>query len=141
LLVHPDDRHLQHRVVERALGGWTGLGGVVGGRGELQYIADRLDPEPGPVLLDEGDYFVRRRSSSAPKKVAAAWRISLARLSSLISRSSSVIWACSAEVTPGRDPAATSAYLTQKRKDTTPTPSLRATQLITPLSPGSSRRS
>src|SRR5688500_18102751 len=34
---------------------------VVGGRGELQRLTDRLDPEPPPELVDEGHYFLCRR--------------------------------------------------------------------------------
>ena len=52
------------------------------------------------------------RSSSAPKKAAAAFKISLARRSSLISRSSSFIRARSSVVSPGRSPASVSARRT-----------------------------
>src|ERR687898_3271689 len=69
----------------------TRLRRVVGGRGDLQHLADRLDPEPPPVPVDVGDHFLRWRSSSAPKKAAAVFKISLARRSSLFSRSSSTI--------------------------------------------------
>ena len=60
---------------------WPGLGVVVGGGGDLQLRTDRLDSPLTPtglavaVGVDEGNYFVRRRSSSAPKKLAAAWRM------------------------------------------------------------------
>ena len=65
------------------------LMGVVGVRGDLaavlgEHPADRLDPETPPVSVDEGDYLCDWRSSSAPKKVAAAFKISFARRSSLI---------------------------------------------------------
>jgi hypothetical protein len=63
-------------------------GGVVGGGGDRQHPADRLDPEPVPVLVDGGDHLLGRRSSSAPKSAAADFRISLARRSSRFSRSS-----------------------------------------------------
>src|SRR5918995_5910857 len=69
----------------------TRLRRVVGGRGDVQHLADRLDPEPPPVPVDVGDHFLRGRSSSAPKKAAAVFKISLARRSSLFSRSSSTI--------------------------------------------------
>ena len=58
---------------------------VVGGRGDLQGLADRLDPEPLPVSVDERSYFGCRRSSSAPKKIAADFSISFARRSSRFS--------------------------------------------------------
>jgi hypothetical protein len=65
-------------VADRPGRGRPNLGGVVGGRGDLQLLADRLDSPSTPtglivaVGVDEGDYLVRRRSSSAPKKLAAA---------------------------------------------------------------------
>jgi len=46
----------------------AGLVVVIGGRGELQRLADRLDPESLPVSFDVGSYFGCRRSTSAPKK-------------------------------------------------------------------------
>ena len=63
--------------------------------------ADGLDPELVAVGVDEGDYFLCWRSSSAPKKLAARFRISLARLSSRISCSSSLIRGDSAVRHPG----------------------------------------
>jgi len=59
-----------------------GLGVVVGARGHrhpcgVQDGADGLDPELGAVGVDEVDYFLCWRSSSAPKKLAARFRISL----------------------------------------------------------------
>ncbi len=84
----------------------SGLSVVVGGGGDLQGLADRLDPPSTPtgldvtVGVDEGDYFVRRRSSSAPKKLAAAWRMSFARRSSLTSLRSVFSSSCSAVVNP-----------------------------------------
>ncbi len=52
------------------------LGRVVGGRGDRQLLADRLDPETLLVSVDVGDHLRVRRSSSAPKKAAALFRIS-----------------------------------------------------------------
>ena len=49
-----------------------------------------VDPELVAVDVDEGDYFLCWRSSSAPKKLAARFRISLARLSSRTSCSRSL---------------------------------------------------
>ena len=48
---------------------WSGRSAAAGAP------ADRLDPEAVPVGVDVGDYLLRRRSSSAPKKVAADLRI------------------------------------------------------------------
>ena len=42
-------------------GAW-GLSRIVGGRVELQRLADRLDPEAVPVGVDVGHYFLGRRS-------------------------------------------------------------------------------
>ena len=85
-----------------------GLGVVVGGGGDLQLLADRLDPPSKPTGLivpmgiDEGDYFLCRRSSSAPKKLAAACRMSLARRSSRFSLRSCFNSACSVVLNPAR---------------------------------------
>ena len=90
----------QHRRHHRVAAGprrrRAGLGRVVGARGHLhacrsQDGADGLDPELVAVGVDERDYFLCWRSSSAPKKLAARFRISLARLSSRISCSRSLI--------------------------------------------------
>src|SRR5262249_2982257 len=78
--------------------------GVVRRWGELQRRADRLDPETIAVLVDERDYFLCWRSSSAPKKVAADLRISFARRSSAFSFSRLRIRALSSLVTPGASP-------------------------------------
>ena len=56
-----------------------------------EHSADRLDPEPVTVFVDERDYLFDWRSSSAPKKADAAFKISFARRSSWFSRSSSLI--------------------------------------------------
>ena len=109
VIVHPesDQQRDEDGVTESTRRGRPGLGVVVGGGGDLEQFADRLDPPSTPtgltvaVGVDEGDYFVRRRSSSAPKKVAAAWRMSFARRSSLFSLRSVTSSSCSAVVTPG----------------------------------------
>ena len=60
-------------------------------RGDLQYLADRLDPEGVAVLINKGSQDLMRRSSSAwAKNALASFKISLARRSSLTSRSSSL---------------------------------------------------
>src|SRR5215207_6192167 len=140
-------RH-EHRVGERPGRQRPGLGRVVGGGGDLQNLADRLDPPsqptglPRPVGVDEGDYFFGRPSSSVAKKTDAALRMSFARRSSRTSRSSSAIRCASALDVPGRLPESTSAWFTQPLSDSVPMPSSRATRVITPcLSPVWSRMS
>jgi hypothetical protein len=90
-----------------------GFGVVVGAQGHLQACAaqdraDGLDPELPAIVVDEIDYFLCWRSSSAPKKLAARFRISLARLSSRISCSSSFTFFDSEVVTPGARPSSMS---------------------------------
>src|SRR6266511_3891700 len=81
-----------------------------------QRVADRLDTVEGiPMLVDELDYLGSRGSSSRAKKLAAALRISLARLSSRFSRSNSAIRCESTLDVPGRLPPSTSACRTQLR--------------------------
>jgi len=53
---------------------------VIGVRGDpdavlTQDVTDRLDPELATVFVDERHYFVDWRSSSAPKKADAAFKI------------------------------------------------------------------
>ena len=63
---HPDrqQHNAQLHVAQGALRGWTGLGVVVGGGGDLQLRTDRLDPPSTPtgqvipVGVDESDYFL-----------------------------------------------------------------------------------
>ena len=62
------------------------FGRVVGGRGDRQLLADRIDPETLLVSVNVSDHFLVRRSSSAPKKAAALFRIPFARRSSRFSR-------------------------------------------------------
>src|SRR5439155_4511131 len=58
---------------------------VIGRWGDRQHRTDRLDSPPQPaaapalVLVDEADHRFDWRSSSAPKKVAAAFKMSFAR--------------------------------------------------------------
>ena len=60
-------------------------------RGNLQNLADRLDPEGVAVLINKRPQDLMRRSSSAwAKNALASFKISLARRSSLTSRSSSL---------------------------------------------------
>jgi hypothetical protein len=63
LSVDPGDLGLELPVAQRSSRGGSAFG-VVGGRGDRQHLADRLDPEPVLVLGDEGDHLLGRRSSS-----------------------------------------------------------------------------
>jgi hypothetical protein len=71
------------------------------------------------VGVDEGSYLRDWRSSSAPKKVAARFKISFARRNSRFSCSRSAILLASTVVVPGAFPSSTSAWLTQDRTDST----------------------
>src|ERR1019366_10265117 len=77
LLVYPGDVALEHLIVARTGRGRARRGGVVGGGGDLEDLTDRLHPPSTPtglivpVGVDEGDYLMRGRASSAPKKNAA----------------------------------------------------------------------
>ena len=94
---------------------------VVGRRGDLaaqfgELLADRLDTPAQTFVVAFTDVGVDEprdqrcgRSSSAAKKVEAALRIALARLSSAFSRFRRFSSADSSVVTPGRLPASTSA--------------------------------
>lgn len=86
--------------------GRAGPGGVVARRGDRhavlsEHAADRPDPEPVSVIVDERGHHGSRGSSSRAKKLDAASRISLARLSSRFSASSSLILFASVVVMPG----------------------------------------
>jgi len=76
--------------------------------GNLQHLADRLDPIGVTVTINKLSQDLNRRSSSAcAKNALASFRISLALRSSLTSRSRSLMRCCSPLVTPGRSPAST----------------------------------
>ena len=87
---------------------------VVGGRGDRQNPADRLDPVRITMRLNEIHHHFDRRSSSAIAKYAEALRkISFAWRSSRFSRSSAFILSAISLGTPARLPLSTSAFLTQ----------------------------
>jgi len=68
--------HLQpRRVGQRPRRGQASLGGVVGARGDLQVLADRLDPELVLVVVDELHDHRCGRSSSAAKQADADLKI------------------------------------------------------------------
>ena len=62
--------HLQRLVAHPPRRERSAAGGVVAGRGDLQFPADRLDPEAFAVGLDEASHFGSRGSSSRAKKAA-----------------------------------------------------------------------
>lgn len=100
----------QVRIADGSHGGGPLLERVVTGRSDLhtvlcEHAADRLDPEPVTVIIDELNYHGSRGSSSRAKKLDAANRISLARFSSRTSASSCLILEASSVVVPGRSPA------------------------------------
>ena len=76
-----------------------------------------------------------------PKKLAAPFKISLARFSSRFSCSSSFSLAASLVLTPGTWPSSMSACRTQERTDSVPYPSWAATRCTVPCSVPSSARS
>src|SRR5207302_120773 len=100
---------------------------AVGGWGDRQHAADRLDPICPTMIVDEGDHRLNGRSSSAWAKYADALRrISLAWRSSRFSRSSALIRSPSCVVGPARRP--------WSRSDR------RVTGQITTLTEGNERR-
>ena len=132
----------------RADGG-RDLADVVGGGGDLEDLADRLDPPSTPtglsvpVGVDEASTTssARRPSSSVAKKTDAAFKMSFARRSSRTSLlelgdplGAAPPWSC-----PGRA-RSISAWFTQPRNDSTPTPSC-GRPARSPLAPPCSRRS
>lgn len=83
---------------------------LVGARGDRHAVlgehpADRLDPELVPDLVDERGHHGSRGSSSRATNEDAASRISLARFSSVTSRSRSLIRLASLVVVPADSPA------------------------------------
>src|SRR3954449_12809720 len=115
VLVHPANVLKNRLVGQGALRRWPALGGVVGLRGDLQLLADRLDPELVFVFVDVADGQREGRSSSAAKKADALFRMAFARRSSRTSRSSSASRLASSVVVPGRVPSSISAWVTQLR--------------------------
>jgi len=74
LPVHPSDLDLELLVAQLARRRWSRDRRVISRRGDLQRLADRLDPEAVPVFVDELHYFGSRGSSSRAKKAEAAFR-------------------------------------------------------------------
>src|SRR5712691_661818 len=110
--VHATDVPLQLLVAHPPRCGPPAFDRIVSRGGNLQRLADRLDPESITIRVDIAGHFGSRGSSSRAKKAEAVFKISLARRSSRFSFSSSTIRCRSAVVTPGRSPWSTSAFLT-----------------------------
>ena len=102
VFVHPCDLGLQFLIAQPAGRGRTRERRIVSRRGDLQGLADRLDPKALSVLVGEAHDLGGRGSSSRAKKAEAALRISLARRSSRFSFSNSAMRCWSGVVTPGR---------------------------------------
>src|SRR5205814_9946078 len=140
--LRPDglEGHRQFPIAQRPCWWQRGGDGVVGGGGNRQLPADRLD---SPTLLvggDEAHDFGSRGSSSRAKKAEAAFRISLARRSSRFSRSRLRIRSCSVLVMPGRLPPSISARRTQWRSVSGLVPNFSASELRAAHSDGYSLR-
>lgn len=93
---HPLDLGDQFRVTQRSGQGRPLLERVVAGRGDLhpvlgQHAADRLDPEPVTMIVNELNYHGKRGPSSRAKNEDAANKISFARFSSRTSASSALM--------------------------------------------------
>jgi hypothetical protein len=86
-VVDPLDLRLKTSSRRRRADSGRALGGVVGGGGELQGFADRLDSPSVPSGVDVADYLFVRPSSSVAKKIEASFKISFARRRSRFSRS------------------------------------------------------
>jgi hypothetical protein len=103
------DQHRQFPVTARPRGRLALVCRVVRRWGDRQLLADRLDPELLPVLINERDHRLCGRSSSAAKKAEALRRIAFARFTPRNSRSRAAILSASELVVPPRAPASTSA--------------------------------
>lgn len=91
----------------------SGLRGVGNMTGDLQDRADRLGPIHITVTIDVLLQRLSWRSTSAwAKKALASFRISLARRSSLTSRSNAFACSCSDVVVPALAPVSTSSRYT-----------------------------
>src|SRR5713101_7050434 len=117
-------------------------GVVIRGRGKCaaqlgELGAHRLDPVPVLVLVDEPDDHRSGRSSSAAKKIEAAFSISFARRNSRFSARSLRTSADSSLVTPCREPESISARRIHFRKVSgVPMASFLATASIAAYSDG-----
>jgi transposase InsO family protein len=133
-VVHHSDRggqYLAIRYSERL--GEAGAVSSVGSKGDSydNALAERIiGLYKTELIVDVGDHLVGRRSSSAAKKAEALLRISLARRSSLTSRSGRFISSRSVVVRPGRRPWSRSTWRTQERSVSADMPNLPDTERI-----------
>ena len=136
VLPHPADLRTQLGVTAGPHRPPPGLGletfvFVVRRRGDRHNTADRLDPIHVPVIVDEPDHRLGRRSSSACAKYADAFRrISFARRSSLTSRRNVVSSSTWDDVNPGLRLPSRSACRTQFRNVSDEHPTLSAMERI-----------
>src|SRR4029450_3814253 len=99
--------------------------------------AGRLDRVTSAAHVVDERHDQRLRGSSSPaKKTVAARRISLSSRSRLFSARNRLVPACSALLAPGGAPASTSAWTSQRRTVSRPTPNLPATALANAVSDG-----
>src|SRR5690606_3471677 len=120
-VVLPHTRDMGHQdsipLVTRTAQGWVTFPcrmPTVSRRSNPQDFADRLDSVGVSVTVDEPiGYFKRRSSSAWAKNALASFRISLARRSSLTSRSSALIRSRSSVLRPSAWPLSTSCCLNQ----------------------------
>ena len=137
-LLVPDslDLRLQGVITLRPRGATCGIEpahamAVICRRGDPHHRADRLDPIRVPVIVDESDGRLPRRSSSAWAKYADTFRkISLVRFSSRFSRSNSFRRCRSSVVSPARWPRSRSAWRTHLRRVSAVQPNLLAIEPI-----------
>lgn len=101
--------------------------------GALQRADDRLDPELVFVLIDEINNYFEGRSSSAAKKVAAFFKISLARLASATSARSRLFSASKSTDCSGRAAPPVLCLRTQVRSVSLLRRSSLATLVMAPL--------
>jgi hypothetical protein len=133
LIMDPTDLLQQLPISQRPRGRLTlsAFASPIRRRGDLQHAADRLNPEPVSVLVDEhGQLLGGRGSSSRAKKADAAFKISLARRNSRFSRSSSLMRSASAVVLPGRLPPSTSTWRIHNRSVSGVIPNFSAIDVI-----------
>jgi len=115
LFPYTQDLRLEFRIPDRSRGRRPLLRRVIRRWGDAKHLGDRLDSPtqltaaPILVFVDEPEHFFDWRSSSAPKKRTAAFRISFARRNSAFSRFKRFSSASSSVVAPGRRPLTRSA--------------------------------
>ncbi len=98
--------------------GAPGKMGMIGRRGDRQDLADRLDPVGLPMIVDEGDHGLNRRSAPPGRnKPTPCEDFSFDWRSSRFSRSSAFKRSATSAGTPPRTPLSISAFLTHSLRD------------------------